>query len=467
MKKTIALVLLCALLSVGVLSSAAAVLDPRKEAVTVQQTTLFGDPAAADGLQIENNLRYEDHAFWNVLFNANETQTNSTFTFSHDDVSDRLKLEYKHYGGITIDMFGGDHDNNFHEKATIYNELAKEAEDGIEISRIVCPADYYDVYPIIFEIDYPDYPSYTRWQRKDPTCQAVQDAIRAAFPIPVDPYDLIEVHLEKHDNGNVVSWGGSSYGSFPDLQDSSYCNEDGIYFTFSEQENGDIDLDFTRFPQGYGVYFLPITPASEEGDHSVARFDELRNIYPLDEKQIECAEVFGLNDRLFVITLEEDEYWATVLDMNTYEVLQRFIVCDNPEGWRIGYIRGEDDHFIISFYGDTFALIAEDGNGGYESALYAELPDEMYNYCTFMNTRTSSTWDGERLAIAEDTDESELYVAVYDKTGLLYTGLYETSLIDQPEYHHRISFLPERFGGSADPRYCLFTSNAPYKIEWQ
>ena len=467
MKKTIAFVLLCAILSITVLGSAAAVIDPRKDDVMVRQTTLFGDPAAAEGLQIENNIRYEDHALWNVHFNVGETQTETNFSFSHTKVDDRLELDYKHYGGLTIDMFGGDHDDQFHEKAAIYRDLAKDAEDNVEISRIVCPADYYEMYPLFFEINYPDYPTYTRWQREDPVSQAVQDALRAAFPIPVDPDDLIEVHFEKRDNNNITSWGGSSYGSFPDLQVSSYCDDNGIYFTFFEQERGGITLDFSKFPEGYGVYFLPMLPADDENSDSTAQPDGLCNVYPLDETQIECAEVYGLDDRLFVITLEGEQYWATVLDMGTYEVLQRFKVCDDPEGWRIGNIFGQDDHLIINFYGDRIALIAPDGNEGYETALYAKLPDELYNYCSFSHWRVSSAWDGECLAIAADTDESELYVAVYDRTGLLYTGLYETSLTDQPEYQHRISPLPERFGGSSDPRYCLFTYNAPYQITWQ
>ena len=466
MKKTIAFVLLCVILSVVMLGSTAAMLGPLKDEVTVRQTTLFGDPGAAEGLRIENNIRYEDHALWNVHFNANETETDSTFSFSHDEVSDRVELGYRNHGGVSIDMFGGDHDDRFHEKAAIYHELEKEAEYNVEISRIVCPADYYDMYPLFFEIDYPDYPSYTRWQREDPASQAVQDALRAVFPIPVDPDDLIEVHFEKRDNGDIMSWGGSSLDTFPDLQVSSACTQNGIYFVFSEQERGGIDLDFSKFPQGYGVYFLPMLPAADENSDSTAQPDGLCNIYPLDETQVECAEVYGLQDRLFVIALEGDMYWATVLDMNTYGVLQRFKVCDDPEGWRISNILGQDDHFIISFYGDTFALIAPDGNGGYETALYAGLPEGLYDYCTFSHWRVSSAWNGECLAIAEDTDESALYVAVYDRTGLLYTGLYETSLTDQPEYQHRNSFLPEALGGSGDPRYCLFTSNAPYKLTW-
>ena len=221
-------------------------LDPLKDQVTVRQTTLFGDPAVAEGLHIENNFRYEDHALWNVRFNANETQTDSTFSFSHSEVSDRIDLDFKHYSGLSVDMFGGDHDDKFHEKATIYRELAEVAEDNVEISRVVCPADYYEEYPLFFEIDYPDYPTYTRWRREDPTSQRLQFAMCDAFPIPVDPHDLIEVHLEKRDDGNVMSWGGSSYENFPDLQTSSYCNENGIYFVFSEPERGGIDLDFSR-----------------------------------------------------------------------------------------------------------------------------------------------------------------------------------------------------------------------------
>lgn len=465
MKKNIIFVLLCAILSVGVLSGAAAMLDPYKTAVTVRETVLQGDPAAAKGLHITTSYHYESQAFWTADFDAGDTAADSIFRFTHSSERQQYELRYQDYQGITIDMFGGDADEQFDEKAAIYQDLVKDAVDGEEISRIVCPADYYDYYPICPNIDYPNMLVYYRGEERNKGLYQLKTAFNRAFPIPVDPDDLIEVHYEQRDGG-AKRWGGSSYGDFPDLSCSSYCNENGIYFVFAPEQNGGIDLDFSGFPQGYGVYHLPITPAKNENSSAEARTDQLRNVFPLVEDTIKDAKLFGLGGRLFLITLEDDQYWATVLDMDTYEVLQKFKVCDNPEGWRISYIRGGDDHFIIHFYGDTLALIAENDAGGYHTAIHAEMPDGVYEYCSFMSWRTVSDWNGERLAIAEDTDQDGLYLAVYDKTGLLYAGLYEPSLTDQKEYLHPTSLLPAPFGTSYDPRYCLFTTNDPFNIKW-
>ena len=92
------------------------------------------------------------------------------------------------------------------------------------------------------------------------------------------------------------------------------------------------------------------------------------------------------------------------------------------------------------FYERTISVYTVDGNGRYLHALTAPQPGDIDGTFADINTYAAMDFDGERLILADILLETQyrtmqtcgFCLAVYDSTGLLYYGEYDSSLSVNP-----------------------------------
>lgn len=191
MKKSFLLFLLLICLAVGGLAGMSVWVSKDNEAVEVTQTTLQGDPAAAQGLTITVHNQMFNQLFWDTKFPAaNAAEATSEFRFSQKVLN---FYEFHDYppeismpsfgGGMSSDM-GIDLEREDWGNGGILTrpaiDLSKTMGPNETKSKTVHVADYYSCYPIV--LDY-----YTRYygdEDLEDQWRNGQEAFQRFFSIP-------------------------------------------------------------------------------------------------------------------------------------------------------------------------------------------------------------------------------------------------------------------------------------------
>ena len=424
MKKATILCLLLAALAAAFLTGAAAVLDGRKDDVTVTETVLSGDPSAAAGLTVHGAFTFDRRLFWNVDFAAGENGARSAFRFSH--VQEEQPFSAPDSSGVLCELFG-DANDDYDSLAAVLTGLENRTPPGEERNEIVRLADYYDVYPLYVYLDYPGYAQAVPYFRAPEGASAdldarMQRAFAEAFPLPVDPAVEIEAHLTKQADGTVVSHGYGSHNAAQTLGCDSAVTDEGVYFILSS--DGELPVDFNGLPQGYGVYFLPMIP--DENGNPAPDPDGLRNVFPLDRTEFGDIGLYARNGELLLLTYERGSYDLTVIDRATMEPRQRLSLPEADVTQYASHTALFEEDFVVLFLGSSrFALLLDDGAGGYRLAFVHALTENGHQLPLVWGGCTLADWDGERLALF--SWHKDLYLVVYGADGLRYEGAFETS----------------------------------------
>jgi hypothetical protein len=72
MRKSLILLLLLTVLSVGTVVLAHSRVNETADAVAIDETVLYGDKAMAEGIEIESRAVCADHMFWDVSYTVGE-----------------------------------------------------------------------------------------------------------------------------------------------------------------------------------------------------------------------------------------------------------------------------------------------------------------------------------------------------------------------------------------------------------
>ena len=160
-------------------------------------------------------------------------------------------------------------------------------------------------------------------------------------------------------------------------------------------------------------------------------------VYPLDESvTVRAIHVSPDETRLLLLTEEAGGVWLTVIDLADMTMRQKLHVGD---GEHVSLHHQDDFMMLFSVY--DFSLYAVDGAGNYTLAFTAAQPRQYREDLPHINTYAAMDFDGERLIVADFCLEEQygsmqtcdVYLAVYDKTGLLYAGRYDSSLASNPD----------------------------------
>lgn len=438
-----ALVLSCGVLAAGHLS-----LSARRDAVSLEETTLLGDVSAAEGIQVDIRTELMNQLFWATQYTAGTSpaiHTDYTHYWSEQPNSrewdwDVLRADCLGGYGVT-DQEWETEDKYGMQKP--YNDVASRCPAGTkEYSERVRLRDYYEYFPIYVSTAdiLPEDVDSIYLNDGESVEQMMQDFLCSQFRFPV-PEDLwIEISIDKDPEGSVSSVGTSFFDdySWEQLEISAIRTDAGLYFTLSPEMRADgTPPDFSHCTVARGLYFLPITLTPYEGDDFADIQDlvtvsldteHFRTVCPIDA---DADRVFLLESEdekwLYLLSQQGEEATLTVLSAGTGEVTSciTLFTMKDPEEQYLSNVYVQEGYLVATLSDGQFSLATVDSAGQTEVALTGDFGSALALEC-YMEDPVFD-YDGERLAFADFAQQfngCSFFLGVVSDAGMEYLGKY-------------------------------------------
>lgn len=450
MRKNLVIFTLLLVLALSGLVISHGAVNSLQDTVTITETTLAGDPAAAAGLTVDLYTECDYQLFWHTTYMAGTDPVPETdFSFSAAKampVSSIQDWVYLETGGIYFSMAGINLDS-LNQDSEIYGTsaptmirpaaaVAERTQAGETRTETVYLHDYYQYYTIGLQF----HTTGTFGIDADMSLEG-KELLSQYFRIPVSEEQQIQVTITKDEAGNISNVECIPLNNSPeehpstdpvsvspavsvdDMEFSLYSGgivtEDGLYLIIWT-DTDTASSYFSEIAGGYGVYFIPVEH-TEEARLRVAT-DQIQNIYPLDPETSHPVYIAANEDELLLFTMEQEQMVLTTLDRETWTPLQQLTL----PAVNI-YTVSQKESLLILCVGDGEAnhlmVLVRDGD---IYRLWLDTPmeefDEKHPYLN-----PSFSFDGQHLAIACQTPNSysaSVYLVVYGQTGLLYAGEY-------------------------------------------
>jgi len=458
MRKLLCLLLALLLLSVGSITFAFRSVSDTADQVELTETVVYGDKKRAEGLTVRNQSQYINRLHWDTTcLIGEENITDTAYRFTPD-------YEYNHspstpralYLTAQVDGHFFEDDENPTGLNQAYKELYDSMGPNEEKEIEVYVKDYYDFYPLNGWLDLNGY--LLDWDRYDIMREylteeelIIIEKLTSFFRFPVLETDKELIALTTNEAKNIIGSGSGSISGDDFYFDTiSPYTDDAVFIVFDSHTNEGNLIDTSYIPGGYGIYRLPYhTREADERGYTVAvDVDELAMVYPLDPN----LHLMGMTlskdgERLLLYTREENAFYLTVINADTMDTLQKLELgkwSEDTWGWRL-FDKGDD--FLAFILNDGELVVAEQQpNGTYSITLRTDLllsenDTPFADY--YLSSDAVMAYDGERLAIVDElqieytNNDGEyywreftcgFYTAVYDTSGLVYFGTYESSL---------------------------------------
>ncbi len=452
MRKTLILILIVTILSVGTFGYAAAQLLPLRDQVQILESTKYGDSRTAEGLTARFLMDADGALHWDTKIQLGadpEITTDYTFTLppqeeDHRREKDRnVSLSATIWGTPELEAYDYDAGEKVPEA---YVDMIEDLEPGQSTSRTIYMNEYREFFDIQGRIQFPNNEEITLYADPEETGTVrsqLMEHFEQEFRIKIP--DSLKVRLG-------VTYSDRYYNYIcnyePVQHDGAYSldvkytfSDHGCWFTFNTSHaNYDVPrLNTTQFPDGYGIWCIPY---DENGVKP-----ELNLVHQLDPA-VKILDLRTSNDgkKILLSTMDKGTILLTVLDADTAELLQQLTLTEAPgkEGNKEWCFYEADGCMVLAMI-DTVTrekeliLFTENDQGQYDllwnlplnddnsPVVYFHSPSELryeytHNYWPVM------AWNGKKLAFAMAYQPSSFDVAVYEETGLTYHGHYETSL---------------------------------------
>ena len=449
MKKVYVIITALVLLSCSVISVVAATINSERDQVVITENVLYGDRYVAEGLNIKTKNHLNYRLYWETDYAiSNNSKANTKFNLyprqKHENNSDNRKHE-----GIYLDNgieYGFYDDLPASEQKGIqkaYKELFDSAEIGVEKTKKVYLKDYYDYYPVGvgFDLPYTNWTGYDGENLKGEPYDAlyVTEKFREYFKIPVLDSDYVTISLQKGEDGRSYSTGTDEMGCFTLNTIGTVARKwSRCFFTINnykylDYKNGldEIEyIDTSLISGGYGIYSFYYC-GGDSASRTGILADKIETVFPLDSKTIVSHITMSEDEKqLLLFTVEDKSFYLTVININTMKATQKILIKENQGS---GSAYQYDDFIVADTENDITVISVKDG-------VYTL--DFSVEKASFINEKFQDIWNADcmdykngKLAVIGNCFDEEkgyelcnFFVSVYDKSGLLYYGNYNTSL---------------------------------------
>ena len=460
MKRSLFVSMLCMGLALFSMFFAWRKVDEEKENVVIQEEVLSGNQDAARGVSLHIASHWNRQLLWDTEYTIGSGKgAKSVCSF----VPGQVAWEWTLHPCARADFPGG-YGSSFGVPAaeegfpddpqTPYPEIIRavtgRTEAGETREETVRMGDYREYYPMSFDIEGISVEYLEDYGR-------ISDYLTELFCIPVAE-DRIKITVEKNQTGEIVSckaepvWDEESVG----IAGASAFGKAGAYYAFC-LENTATSRQAHR-GENCGLFWLPF----EEGEGWIrADLTRMERVCPLPEGAVPAGLLWEEEEkRLYVTVKEENDYTLLVyhLDKGTPVLTQRvalgqeWLFAGEEAAEKGVYLPDidtelalvtpglcvmsrEDGGMLMTWRDNGFSFVTEtDGEWKlWCSGQFPEQPREEYvgtghgwmrNHLFPMEREC--LFDGERLVLAafEDWDSLNVLLAVYDRDGELYSGLY-------------------------------------------
>lgn len=465
MKKSFALLLILVVLSGCGIFYAQTTLLEEKDKVVFTETVLYGDKSAAENVTVEMKNCCGGYLFWDSVYDVGTGATQTDYEFYSDwqeqnYVYNSEMIEFGLMPDVDLDYV--DFQDKTQEKTGLYaafQELYDSMEPGEEADKLVYLKDYMEYYPIQVTINISNDLDFNLWDNVLTTEMEFTQkrkekewllTMREFFKIPVIEDEMINIFMCLDENGNVTGYGAGSRSGAAAHGDASFpetvqggdnflprmvetIKGEDLFFTFSTKTYNDKTVDTSLIPGGYGIYVLPYD--EEKGEIYP---EKLEMVYALDPN----IEIFDLTldeseENFLLFSFENGKCMLSVIDAETMELKQKLEMPDDEGYFYHAYWLQED--FMVVKIKDYYVLTRNsDGAFNLEFTIDDEKTQEIFfDYIPETDMDyfdTSFDWNGEQLIVSRQLFDEEweeipcFYVAVFDKTEILYLGRYDSTL---------------------------------------
>lgn len=473
MKKLLALLLALVLLGGAAMLWTAHAVGEQKEAVTVTQHTIQGDPAAAEGAVLTARAVWENGKLaWDItqtLGDAPEARVSFDPNAAWESFEDWREFALNIHVGAAYDYDLGDYNLPLVDDPqgiwkVCQQQLAQANEKGDVVETEIDLRDWCAYYPIVPEIylegakvEEATAQELQLEPRTEPNRQNVVEAFSNFFTIPITgKFPLtVAVSPQSEDqaarsrySANVYRNQTSEDGSrrmisgWNMVQSWDFGGGVCVFALKNRTPDGEA-LDASQIPGGYGLYAFRYQPASAEVS-GAACIDgsSLRNICPLPN----TAQVLELTvdqDRRELRMTAEDggERTVTFFDLETLEVLG---TISARQGEKLPQFCPAGEGLVMLDDG-VARYMAPGEDGQLREVWTTALPEELWIEINSDDETdlplSVDVKDGRVILCTEKmVRDCQYLVAVLDGSGVLYYGEYFTSLSSiLPREDHRVS----------------------------
>lgn len=431
------------------------------EQVEITQTTLEGDPAYAQGLNVTCCTALGNHLFWATTFSAQNPAGARTELTTYQNERDtggyttQLKVTPAscNFGistsensntGLLDDSWGH---WNYEAFLAPIKDLAQEMEPGATRTFSVCLNDWYDTWPMTID----QYQVSVDWEGMSQ--EQADRQFQNFFGIPVPQNFILYYTLKMNEKGAVydvdvsptppmeepqeemigdaatVQEAEGAVPSEPFLESYSVRGEQGWYLVLNNrfEAEGQPRTDLSHVQGGNGVFLIP---AQNVGGKDTLRLGDIRTVYPFPEGESAISIDQDQEGRLLVYTADEAGNWyLTVLEEENAQVLQRLELGQLGGVSVLTFVEGEGIR-LVQAGSERLLLLVEEGEG-YRLESILPVPEDMMYQLSDWTEGSSAAWDGERLAVIcpqFSTYETQMLAAVWQDGKLVYLGAYQNSL---------------------------------------
>lgn len=458
-----------------------------QEADRVQliEEVLLGDPSMVEGVRITSHNHYAGELFWDTEYTAGtqpQTETvqyysvrgkeniyprSQTATWYDEGGYQSISLSNQLYGGWSVSSSGSIEVNGhwLAEEGLLpaYESLAAEVAPGEEKSRQIILNDYIDYFPITVELNG------SRQEGRKCDTEALEEAYSKYFRIPVSESVTYTITVAKNAQGEISRLAGADNGHAAFFWHTVCAASDtDVYFSLYRYSTDGTKVNMNLIPGGFGVYRQPYSIVDGELEIDA---EQLSMVYSLEDELYPYGSMFlDVNEanQLVILTDNETATCLQVVDMKTWELVQRAELERPAESTGFKAVVRVTDEFFMLWYGSGyFSLVDWTAERGYEQKLLIQLEQEdpLYNHA-YVN-ENDMDWNGERLVYAcyskskySGAGNCNLELTVYDETGKIYHARYFNSLLAKQEY----SYQPETENNwymQCEPR-----TNVSIDVEW-
>ena len=480
MRKSLGMAVLVIVLCVGLGVTGFVRLNESGKQIRYEETVLYGDKSAIDGLtlvhqlyaQIAENGRY---LYWDTTYRPASGIAEAEYTYREKKLE--TPVESKEYLSIRANASGGVHTTGTIDLekeggvwAQVLLDVAERAGEELSYSESVNLNDYFEYYPLSISVNIGTLQIYSdsgMWNSDlEQWMKILQDEFRVSIP---EKSNYVKVEIFKRTDGGVYAYSISPVEWSPSFSTYSLVTEKDCYFLVKRREE---DVASSQVMGFWAIYRIPYETTEDAVDRekTVLHMEEMEKLVSGDS-EISLHDI-NYNEKWDQIEIVYTEEFSTcnlmVVDGKTGE--NRIIPLTFKGEWQSIYkIYHYDDFMIITLGEDGekgFVLINQTDEGDYQKVFEGEFPKENISSDMIVDTSwfispyntIGADYDGKRLAIAaaayeykdESLEKCGIHLVAYEEGEMIFHGLYVSSL---------------RIGTENDNLYKLW-NETPVRVSW-
>ncbi len=380
-------------------------INEKKETIAIEDTTLYGDIAAADGLSVSYHASCASLLHWDTVYPiGTKNSTHSTFSYekkAETTVSDEqtdigLHLNFGMSTSGSFDLTSSDAASSY--PVLPFLDVAKRAASGSTYSEDVLLNDYYEYIPFsiscfgtlnstLLFADIPDENGESLFSR--------------FFRLPFTKDQMVHIEITKDESGdiNALSMNADDTATNNDIIFSSAFTDSNSFLAFPSILSDKSLQDTTKMGGAYGIYTFLYTSADGIRSYDIPDDFDLAGLQIVTFCTFDPAKTsitsLALNEDksvLFALAEESNSYVVYCIDTKTGLVLNKIdLGLEHLEDISLSQFMITDNAVMLSMTDDTLLVLSDEASSHYQLVMTADLRAIKTTAADYLDSNENTT----------------------------------------------------------------------------